>query len=101
MLRNGRLVHRGVLVGPEVLEGIVGDALPLGLAYHPGQRVHNNYCVLSQRREDVEIASVQTLVSLRSADQDQGHQLLFCWAGIFGWLTVRFVRRARSGFATW
>jgi hypothetical protein len=55
MLRNGRLVHRRVLVRPEVLEGIVGHALPLRLAYHPGQRVH--YRVILQRLEDVEIAA--------------------------------------------
>jgi hypothetical protein len=30
-----RFVHRGVLVRPEVLQRIIGDALPLSLAYHP------------------------------------------------------------------
>lgn len=33
VLGDGRLVHRRVLVRPEVLKGIIGDALPLGFAY--------------------------------------------------------------------
>ena len=40
VLGDGRFVDRGVLVRPEVLESIIGDALPLGLAYHPRQTVH-------------------------------------------------------------
>ena len=40
VLGDGRFVHRGVLVRPEVLQCIVGDALSLSLAYHPRQTVH-------------------------------------------------------------
>ena len=40
VLGNRRFVDRGVLVRPEVLESIIGDALSLGLAYHPRQTVH-------------------------------------------------------------
>jgi hypothetical protein len=40
VLGDRRFVDRGVLVRPEVLQSIIGDALPLGLAYHPRQTVH-------------------------------------------------------------
>jgi hypothetical protein len=77
-----------------VLEGIVGDALALRLAYHPGQRVHYRV-ILSQRLEDV--WKDQRPNFGFSAECGSGAPTSLLLGHYFlGALTVRVVKRARS-----
>jgi hypothetical protein len=77
-----------------VLEGIVGDALALRLAYRPGQRVHYS-------RDIIIPEGLKTWKDQRpnfgfSAECGSGAPTSLL-GHFLGGLTVRVVRRARSG----
>ena len=77
-----------------MLEGIVGDALALRLAYRPGQRVHYRVILLSQRLEDV--WKDQRPNFGFSAECGSGAPTSLLLGHFLGALTVRVVKRARS-----
>lgn len=71
VLGDRRFVDGGVLVRPEMLESIIGDALPLSLAYHPRQTVH--FCCFHKDAEKHQRSNFDSFVKRRSGV----NQLLF------------------------
>lgn len=73
MLGNWRLVHRGVLVCPEVLEGIFRDALLLGVSYHARQITHIVDMARGIESRNKGTARLNFLVFLHEKAADQGY----------------------------